>query len=144
MHHFPETPSPTQSTSENATHLPKTMKKISLFLMFLEISIRYLEIYILFTLTRINRSQVTFIWHNGICLSSRMTWQSEVCMGVKKMPKTVTAFRRLEPTPYEARPFLRSKGHRKYISGINCKQNNVVYVKFQSPLGNLTLAFIHW
>lgn len=80
MHHFPETPSPTQSTSENATHLSKTMKKKSLFLMFLEISIRYLEIYILFTLTRINRSQVTFIWHNSICLSSRMTWQSEVCV----------------------------------------------------------------
>lgn len=48
--------------------------------MFLEISIRYLEIYILFTLTRINRSQVTFIWHNGICLSNRITWQSEVCV----------------------------------------------------------------
>lgn len=52
------------------------------------------------------------------------------------MPKTVTTFRGLEPTPYEARPFLRSKSHRKYISGINCKQNNVVYAKFQSPLGN--------
>lgn len=60
------------------------------------------------------------------------------------MPKTVTTFRGLEPTPYEARPFLRSKSHRKYISGIDCKQNNVVYAKFQSPLGNLTLAFIHW
>lgn len=44
--------------------------------MFLEISIRYLEIYILFTLNRINRSQVTFIWHKAyVCL---VEWHGKV------------------------------------------------------------------